>query len=169
MSRNSRSASGFTLVELSIVLFVLGLVLWIVAPRLSAVGGVSRSAAFRTFSSNSEAAFDGALFEKKEWILLLDPKASSYRFIVPGGKREPGDPLDFGTGVTVTGLTVEGDERSLESIAEIRYLPGGKVAEAFIRLRDASRDGTASDWTLHLDPTSGSVDVLEGSFSKNAT
>ncbi len=168
MPGNKSRSAGFTLVELSIVLFVLGLILWIVAPRLAGIGESRREAAFRSFSANSEAAFDGALFEKKEWRLLIDPRAASYRFISPGGNPEPSPALDFGSGVTVTGITVEGYARSMDAVTEIRYMPGGRMPDTLIHLRDASREGDPTDWTLHVDPTNGSVEVLEGNISKNA-
>ena len=169
MRRNNASSAGFTLVELSIVLLILGLILYTVAPRLSSMGGNSRGAAFRTFSANSEAAFDGALFEKKEWRLLIDPRSANYRFYSPGSGRDPAaDSHDFGSGVAITGITIEGDDRALDAVSEIRYMPGGKMADALIRLRDTSNEGAPTDWTLHLDPVTGSVEVLEGNIQKNA-
>lgn len=168
MPERNNGSAGFTLVELSIVLFILGLILWTVTPRLARLGATGRDAAIRSFSADSEAAYDASLFEKKEWRLLIDPRSGSYRFFSPGSGREPSDPRDFGTGVSVTGISVEGEDRSLESVTEIRYLPGGRMADTLIRIRDASNEASPSDWTLHLDPTSGSVDLLEGSFSGNA-
>lgn len=169
MSRNSRRPAGFTLVELSIVLFLLGLILWIAAPRLAAIGGDSREAAIRKFSANSEAAFDGALFEKKEWRLQIDPGSSSYRFYSPGSPHDsPEDRHDFGNNVTITGITIEGDDRRLDAVSEVRYLPGGRLADLLIRLKDASNEAAPSAWTLHLDPVTGSVDVIEGNLQKDA-
>jgi general secretion pathway protein H len=168
MRESRNDSAGFTLVELSIVLFILGLILWTVTPRLARLGSTGRDAAIRSFSADSETAYDASLFEKKEWRLLIDPRNGNYRFFSPGSGREPSDARDFGTGVSVTGITVEGEDRSLEGVTEIRYLPGGRMADTLIRLKDASNENAPSDWTLHLDPTSGSVDVLEGSFSGNA-
>jgi general secretion pathway protein H len=164
---NSPRTAGFTLVELSIVLFVLGLVLWIVAPRLAGIGEQGRDAAFRSFSAGSESAFDGALFEKKEWRLLIDPRAGSYRFVPPSGSSGPEQAVEFGSGVAVTGVTVEGEARSTDAVTEIRYMPGGRMPDTYIHLRDSSREGQPTDWTLHVDPTNGSVDVLEGNISRD--
>ena len=169
ISGNKSRSAGFTLVELSIVLFVLGLILWIVAPRLAGIGETGRDAAFRSFSANSEAAFDGALFEKKEWRLLIDPRSANYRFMSPGGMNDSSHSLDFGTGVSVTGITVEGDARAMDAVTEIRYMPGGRMPDTMIHLKDGSREGEPTDWTLHVDPTNGSVEVLEGDIAKNAS
>ena len=167
MRRSRRDPAGFTLVELSIVLFVLGLVLWTVAPRLSRIGETGRDAAVRAFSAESEAAYDASLFEKKEVRLLVDPRSSSYRFLSPDNTAPPAG-ADFGSGVTVAGITVEGEEKPLDSEAVIRYMPGGRMGEVRILLRERSREGAPSDWTLRLDPTSGSVEVTEGARAANA-
>ncbi|MDP2658033.1 MAG: prepilin-type N-terminal cleavage/methylation domain-containing protein, partial [Candidatus Deferrimicrobium sp.] len=67
------SNRGFTLVELAVVLFVLGLVLWVALPRLSRVGEPDRDTVFRALSAASEAAYDLSLFEKRETRLVLHP------------------------------------------------------------------------------------------------
>jgi prepilin-type N-terminal cleavage/methylation domain-containing protein len=168
MRRAERAPAGFTLVELSIVLFVLGLVLWTVAPRLSRIGETGRDAAIRAFSAESESAYDASLFEKKEWRLQIDPRNATYRFFSPGDGLPPSASIGFGSGVSVTGITVEGEDRPLDAVVEIRYMPGGRMADALIRLRDRSREDSPSDWTLRLDPASGSVEMVEGVFAGNA-
>src|SRR3990172_1982768 len=76
-------ARGFTLVELAVVLFVLGLVLWVALPRLSRIGEPGRDAVFRALSGASEAAYDLSLFEKRETRLVLHPSDGTYEFLHP--------------------------------------------------------------------------------------
>lgn len=158
----SRGPGGFTLVELAVVLFVLGLVLWVALPRLSHVGEPGRDTVFRTLSAGSEAAYDLSLFEKRETRLVLRPTDGTYEFVHPDRPDEGRRTLEFGSRLSVTGILIEGVDRPLDIPTEIRYLPGGRVAEARIFLRDVGGGNTPSQWTLRLSPFDGSIGILEG-------
>src|SRR5512141_3263681 len=99
----SRAARGFTLVELAVVLFVLGLVLWVALPRLSRIGEPDRDTVFRLLSAGSEAAYDLALFEKRETRLVLHPDAGTYEFVRPDRPAEEKRAMEFGSRLSVTG------------------------------------------------------------------
>jgi prepilin-type N-terminal cleavage/methylation domain-containing protein len=163
----NRNSPGFTLVELSVVLFVLGLILWTVAPRLARVGDPGRDAVFRELASGSEQAFDIALFEKKETRLVIDPSAGTYEFLRKDRIGEEPRTRNFGSRLSVTGILVEGEERPLDIPTEIRFLPGGRVPEARIFFDEAAGDRSPSKWTLRLNPWDGSIRVLEGAVKDN--
>src|SRR3990172_3895103 len=97
----TRSSPGFTLIELSIVLFVLGLLLWLVVPPISSAGGPSRDTVSRELAAGSEAAFDTALFEKREVRLVIDPSAGTYRFRILEGQKAPPAPPGRSGGPTI--------------------------------------------------------------------
>jgi prepilin-type N-terminal cleavage/methylation domain-containing protein len=157
----SRAPRGFTLVELAVVLFVLGLVLWVALPRLAHVGEPDRDTVFRALSAASEAAYDLALFEKRESRLVLRPADGTYEFLHPDRPAEESRAREFGSRLSVTGIRIEGEDRPLDIPTEIRYLPGGRVATARIFLRDDG-GGAPSQWTLRVSPFDGSMKVLEG-------
>ncbi|MHB1012856.1 MAG: prepilin-type N-terminal cleavage/methylation domain-containing protein [Desulfobacteria bacterium] len=161
------SRAGFTLVELAVVLFVLGLVLWVALPRLSHVGEPGRDAVFRTLSAGSEAAYDLSLFEKRETRLVLHPSDGTYEFLHPDRPTEEKRILEFGPRLSVTGIRVEGQDRPLDLPTEIRYLPGGRVTSARIYFRYDGDGNAPSRWTLLLNPFDGSMKVLEGTVRED--
>lgn len=163
-----RDRSGFTLIELSVVLFLLGLFLWLVAPRLSTLGSPSRETVFREIAAGSEEAFDTALFEKKEVRLRIDPAGGTYRFHIAEGSDDLSPSKPFGETLSVTGIRVGGEDRPPDLVTEIRYLPGGKVPDARIFFRDEGAAGEPTLWTLHLNPVDGTVEVLEGTITGDA-
>jgi prepilin-type N-terminal cleavage/methylation domain-containing protein len=165
--RGMRSKGGFTLVELAVVLFVLGLVLWVALPRLSRVGEPDRDTVFRVLSADSEAAFDLSLFEKRETRLVLRPDAGTYEFQHPDRPAEEKRTVEFGSRLSVTGIVVEGVDRPLDIPTEIRYLPGGRVTSARIFFRDDGGGNLPSQWTLRLNPFDGSMKILEGTVRED--
>jgi prepilin-type N-terminal cleavage/methylation domain-containing protein len=162
------SSPGFTLIELSIVLFVLGLILWLVVPRISSVAGPSRDTVFREIAAGSEAAFDTALFEKQEVRLVIDPTAGTYRFRNMEEQNAPPATRGLSEGLTITGVRIEGEDRPPDIVTEIRYLPGGKIPAFRIFFRESGGGTNPSEWTLRVNPTDGSVDILEGNITVDA-
>ena len=166
--RRARSEGGFTLVELAVVFFIMGLVLWLAAPRLATVVEPDRSAVFRELSSSSEKAFDLSLFEKREVRLVLDPAGAAYRFQVMDNAVEPPPARALGDRLAITGIRIDDNDRPLDIVTEIRYLPGGRLPDARIFLRDSGAAGDPTDWTLRLSPVDGSLDVIEGRVLNDA-
>ena len=166
-SRGPVPPRGFTLVELAVVLFVLGLVLWVALPRLSRVGDPDRNTVFRTLSAGSEAAYDLSLFEKRETRLVLHPTDGTYEFVHPDRPAEGKRTLEFGSRLAVTGIRIDGEDRPLDLPTEIRYLPGGRVASARIFFRDEGGGNTPTQWTLRLNPFDGSMKIIEGTVRED--
>ena len=161
------SSRGFTLVELAVVLFVLGLVLWVALPRLAHIGEPDRDAVFCAFSAGSEAAYDLSLFEKRETRLVLHPSDGTYEFVHPDRPAEEKRASGFGSRLSVTGILIEGVDRPLDIPTEIRYLPGGRVTAARIFFRDDGGGNAPSQWTLRISPFDGSMKILEGTVQED--
>ncbi len=157
-----RGDRGFTLVELAAVLLVLGLIVWIVVPRIATIGGRDRDTVFREFAAGSEAAFDLALFEKREVRLVVDPRVGTYVFVAAGAAEETSQPRPIGDGLKITGVQVDGEDRPADIATEIVYRPGGRVPGARIYFQEVARSGEGAKWTLRINPFDGSVEVIEG-------
>ena len=157
----TKDRRGFTLVEIAAVLFILGLILWTVAPRMSRLGDPGRDAVFRDLASASEQAFDASLFEKRETRLVLIPYARTYEFLDPDLHFDERRPREFGADLTITGIWVGGEQRPLDLPTEIRYQPGGRVPEAQIFLQDSSNKKNPSKWILSLNPIDGAIQIQE--------
>ncbi len=99
---------------------------------------------------------------------VLDPASGTYRFGTPDGKKFPPAPKPLGSRLAITGIRIDNMDRPLDIVTEIVYLPGGKVPAARIFFRDTVPGGSATDWTLRINPFDGSVDVLEGTVVKDA-
>ena len=164
--RKIRGSRGFTLVELAAVLFVIGLVLALAAPRLSGFGTPSREAVLRSFSMAAEGAYDASLLTKRERRLVLDPSAGTWRFYDPASPGDSREAEPFAP-LSIDGIYVDGDERPRDLPTEVRFLPGGSVPQLRIRLRDEGADSASGVWTLLLDPFGGTVDVLEGDVASS--
>jgi prepilin-type N-terminal cleavage/methylation domain-containing protein len=166
-TRGMRSKAGFSLVELAVVLFVLGLVLWVALPRFSRIGEPDRDTIFRVLSADSEAAYDLCLFEKRETRLVLHPDTGTYEFLHPDRPADAKRSQEFGSRLSVTGILVEGVDRPLDIPTEIRYLPGGRVTSARIFFRDDGGGNTPSQWTLRISTFDGSMKILEGTVRED--
>ena len=162
------NSAGFTLIELSVVLFVLGLMLWLVIPRFATIMGPDRNTVFREIAAGSEEAFDMALFEKQEVRFVIDPSAGTFRFQVAGESGPRQRPRSLAEGLTITGIRVDGEDRPPDIVTEILYLPGGKVPAFRIFFRESGGGGAPPEWTLRVNPYDGSVDVLEGNVPVDA-
>ncbi len=63
----SRSRSGFTLIELAVVLFILSVLVAILLPRLPRTSDSRNREALRRLAASVQALYEEATFKKKAW------------------------------------------------------------------------------------------------------
>jgi prepilin-type N-terminal cleavage/methylation domain-containing protein len=64
-SHQKNSRSGFTLIELVVVLFILAAASAVILPRLPRSSSMERSEALRLISANTQAVFEHSAIKKK--------------------------------------------------------------------------------------------------------
>lgn len=129
-----RPASGFTLLELLVVLTLVGLILGLAAPRLSAgVPGVSARAAVRDVAALLQTARNRAVTEQRPVIVAVDGEGRSLALDDDRLRLDPEVEL------AVVGARSEA--------AELRFYPDGSTSGASLRLgRPGHRYRVELDW-----------------------
>jgi general secretion pathway protein H len=157
--------SGFTLIEITIVLFILGLVALLVTPKLHRlVGGDARSASRELAGVVSSLVQDAVsshtiyrlhydLDADEFWITTLEPVGGVLEEGAPiGAKRSlPSDVQFEDVATSHQGLITSGT-------AFTQFFPSGAVTRTTIHLRD---DDDAQ-YSLTVNPITGKVAVTDG-------
>jgi general secretion pathway protein H len=164
--RAVRSDRGFTLIELSIVVFIIAIVAGIAIPRLRDVSGVELTSTTRRLSNTvryvyEEAALRGLpyalvfdLDAQTYWVSMLDPETGEY--VADDSLLSRKVALPDGVRVVDVILPVAG--KVAGGLAPTHFYPEGFADESVIHLAD-QRDHA---YTLRIDPVRGRGEVYEG-------
>lgn len=156
--------SGFTLVELCVILLLIGLFSGLLIPNLARFGQGNLDASARHLRGTIKYLFNEAALTGHEHRLVYDLDRGTYRAMMlrPGGEltelRGTGKGARLMDGVRFRELTLRG--RGSFSTGEIttRIHPTGWLEETIIHLQD--RAGT--ELTLRISPLSGVADIYPG-------
>lgn len=178
------TSDGFTLIELTLVVLIVGILLSIVAPRLSILGGERLDAAARRIAVLISYLHDEAALRGRIYKLSFDLDTGSYRvevqapFAARAAPAGAGLDQDARSGDTAPEFAVRWDPYArsgtlpqgvtLESIAtadavrtsgttEIYFLPEDALENVTIRL--AGQSGRVLE--LGVDGITGRVDISE--------
>jgi prepilin-type N-terminal cleavage/methylation domain-containing protein len=146
-----RPRTGYTLLEMSVVLVIMAIAATLVVPALVDLGQEpsphTASALLDLLHASRVAAIDNDVTV----TLLVDPVSGAYRADSAGVQ---------GTGVLAAGqLTLQGDEEMVTDLPRLRYVfnPTGATWGDTVRVRGGSSSGLVS-----VDPWSG-VATSDGS------
>jgi general secretion pathway protein H len=166
----SKGERGFTLIELALVLFVIGLVLAVMFPKLAGFGRGDLKQASRHLIRTIQVLVDRAeatkrlyrlnydLERQEYWATVLQPVTNEAGEFVPVNsvllkKVALPDPIRFSDVVTLRqGKITEGE-------AYTQFYPSGLVERTLFHLTDEKQEETV---TLIVQPLTGRVKVLEG-------
>lgn len=161
---NSTNATGFTLVELCVVIFLIGLFSALLVPRLDRFGQGELDAAARKLRGTIKYLFNEAALTGREHRLVYDLERGSYRaqILRPNGELAELQGLGRGAhlprGVRFQDLTLRGQGTFTSGEITLRIHPTGWLDETLIHLQDDAGDQR----TLRIAPLSGAADISRG-------
>ncbi|MFZ5861257.1 MAG: pilus assembly FimT family protein [Nitrospirota bacterium] len=158
-------SSGFTLIEITIVVFILALMAMLVTPSLHRFAGGDARAASRELTGVASALVQEAvarhtiqrlyydLDQREYWVTVLTPVGGVLEESAPvGSKRRLPSDVRFEDVVTAhQGLITSGT-------AFTQFFPSGATTRTTIHLKD-ERD---AQYTVSINPVTGRVAVTDG-------
>ncbi len=169
--RDSRSR-GFTLLELAVIIFIIGLMVTIVLPYFGGLKDEQLRSSARQLAGKATYLFEQASAQKvvirlvfdlnhnTYHVLVLDPYSAQPTFMPD---RSPGDgPVHLPPDVHFRNVTVEGVGSYDHGAVACQFYPEGYVDATLIHLADTSGDVM----TLGFDPLTGRVRIANGDLSQ---
>lgn len=161
--------SGFTLIELTVVIVILGIMLTLVIPRLGDLGEADLKRSARHLTSTIRFLRGESQARKEQYWLRFDVQGGRY-WVEWGAevKKQTGETTrefrrlqsEMGSEGSLSGNVTFRDVRvaSHPDDPYILFSPNGWVEPAVIHLRD----GEDRDFTLRVKPLMGDTELLEG-------
>jgi general secretion pathway protein H len=156
---------GFTLIEISVVLAIIGMVLLLVLPRLPSSESENLKISARTLASTLRYMQERAASARTTYYLRLEPGTGVARVFeasADGSEKEPEDPLlrkrAVKEGIVIADVVIPRLGKINDGQVRLDIGSGGLRDFTVIHLR--SPGGTF--WTVMAFPASGKVKVFDG-------
>ncbi len=164
----ARLAPGFTLLEIAVVLFIMGLVMTLAIPYLSGFHGAQLKSEARRLAGRANYLYDEAGTQKViyrmnfdldhnlYYVTRLDPYASNPKFAPfrgPWGFAVPMPP-----GLKLRDVSVAGIGGAKAGTISCQFYPDGYVDATVIHLTTSS----GAVLTLSFNPLTGDVGIVSG-------
>lgn len=164
--RTGGPSPGFTLIELSIVIFVIAIVSGITIPRIRDLLGVELRSTANRLSNTSRYLFEESAFRSTVYALNLDLENEAWwvtRFDATTGEFVDDDSLlsrktSIPEGIEILDVVLPGLGKVSEGIAPTYFYPEGLADPTVIHLVDRRNHA----YTLRIDPIRGFAEVHEG-------
>ncbi|MGE0820782.1 MAG: Tfp pilus assembly protein FimT/FimU [Candidatus Binatia bacterium] len=163
-----RRRAGFTLLELALVLFIIGLLITVLLPRLGDLGGARLETSARRLAAlvryvSGEAAFSGRLYrirydlgEQAYGVQILVPSRDTNEFVVDPSPLS--QEVFLPSGITFADIRVPSVGRVNSGQVFTHFYPQGYIDPTVIHLRDEQ----ARVMTVQIPPITGEARVYEG-------
>ena len=151
MSRNSRATSGFTLMEILVVMVIAGLMIALVPPLFSgAVSGTKLKGSVRDLAVILRETRSQAIITNREQVVQLDLETARYR-VADGKPRTLPEGIEIAVEL-ISGARLEDSAQHL-----LRFFPDGSSSGELITFSGGNRA-----YQLHLNWLTGSITINEG-------
>jgi len=166
-----RPAAGFTLLELSIVLFIIGLIVTIAMPYAGGYRKAQLKSEARRLAGRASYLFDAAESQKVVMELVFDLDHNAYAVLrldpysptpsfVPD-RSVAGRPVQMGAAVAIRDVTVGDLGTFRRGMVATQFYPEGYVDATLVHLIDASGHVV----TLDFNPLTGQVLIGDGDLA----
>ncbi len=164
----SRAPNGFTLLELSLVLFIIGLLVTVIVPRLGDLSGTRLESSARRLAAlvrylNGEAAFSSQLYrlnydldKRIYWVSVLAASRDATEFIPDDSPLAR--PVQLPPSITFVDVHVPSAGRVRTGQVYTHFYPQGYTDPTVIHLRDQH----SRIVTVTIPPLPAEVGVYEG-------
>jgi general secretion pathway protein H len=157
--------SGFTLIEIAVVLAIIGMVMLLVLPRLPSSDQENVKISARTLASTLRYLQERAATSRTNYYLTLIPGTETVKIQeigMDGSAQEPSDPLlqksPVKEGISVADVRIPRLGKINDSQLRLEVGMGGIREFVTIHLRSAG----GQFWTVMAFPSGGKVKVYEG-------
>lgn len=166
-------APGFTLLEIAVVIFIMGLVMTLAIPYLGGFHGAALKSEARRLAGRANYLYDEASTEKViymmtfdldhngYYVMRLDPYGAQPKFIPYRGPW--GYEVAMPPGLKLRDVSVEGIGAAKVGSISCRFYPDGYVDATVIHLATVS----GPVMTLSFNPLTGSVGIVSGDVPPN--
>jgi general secretion pathway protein H len=164
-----KSASpGFTLLELAIVIFIMGLMLTVAMPYLGGFRQAALRSQARRLAGRATYMFDEATGHKLVLRLIFDLDHNGYaaaqldpyavKPVFAPDNSLSGRPVMMPAAIRIRDVTIEGIGTVNRGMVATNFYPEGYVDATVVHLDDASGDVM----TLEFSPLTGQVAIISG-------
>ena len=168
-----RLAPGFTLLEIAVVLFLMGLMMLIAMPYLGGFRSAELRSATRRLAGRATYLYDEASSRKlvirlvfdfdrnAYYVMTADPYAAKPAFLPDHSSS--GAPVVLPSTVRLRDVTVQGIGTLSRGTIACQFYPQGYVDATLVHLMDAS----GHVMTLGVNPLTGAVMIAAGDVTTN--
>ena len=153
---------GYTLIELSLIMLLIGVILVFVLPKLGNIGDAKLRTTARQLAGKIQSLYDESVLKKKPYQIVFDITNRTYSFSQVSEEESPifsdsENETGLSDRVYIKDIVMETEGRITDGKVAIRFYPDGYVEKNTIHLSDGKKD-----YTLVTSPLTGKVKISEG-------
>ena len=165
LSVHQMNKSGFTLIEIVVVLAIVAMLLVVVVPRLPSSDSENLKISARTLASTLRYLQDRSATSRTTYFMVIEPGTDTIGILeatVDGSDKSPDDPLlrqrPVKEGIIISDVTIPRLGKVNEGQLRLTIGMGGLRDFTVFHLQSKNN----SFWTVMAFPSSGKVKIYEG-------